>query len=219
MNGGHDLGGAHGFGPVRPEADEPIFHADWEARALALTLAAGALGRWNIDVSRHARESLHPPLYQTAPYYGIWTLALGRLLEGAGMVTRAEIANGRAETPRADVAPALDADAMHAALLRGGPSDRPATTEPAHAPGDAVTTINEHPDGHTRLPRYARGRRGRIERVLGHHVFADARAAGRGEEPHWLYRVRFDATELWGSRAVTGDAVTLDLWEPHLLGG
>ena len=215
MNGGHDLGGAHGFGPVRPEADEPIFHADWEARALALTLATGALGQWNIDVSRHARESLFPPLYQTTPYYGIWTLALERLLTGARMATKAEIADGRAETPRADVPPALDADAMHAALLRGGPSDRPATGDPAFAPGDAVATINEHPDGHTRLPRYARGRRGRIERVLGHHVFADARAAGR-DEAHWLYRVRFEGRDLWGSRAVPGDAVTLDLWEPHL---
>ena len=218
MNGGHDLGGAHGFGPVRPEIDEPIFHAAWEARALALTLAAGALGQWNIDASRHARETLYPPLYQTAPYYGIWTLALERLLATANMATEAEIAHGRAEATRADVPPALDPDAMHAALLRGGPSDRPATTEPAHVPGDTVATINEHPNGHTRLPRYARGRRGTVERVLGHHVFPDARAAGRGEEPHWLYRVRFEGRELWGSRAEPGDAVTLDLWEPYILG-
>ena len=122
----------------------------------------------------------------------------------------------RRVTGQANVPWALDAHAMHEALLRGGPSDRPANTEPRFAPGGAVRTVNEHHEGHTRLPRYARGRMGVVERTLGHHVFPDSRAAGRGEDPRWLYRVRFDARELWGSVAHDGDVVTLDLWEPYL---
>ncbi|TIM18145.1 MAG: nitrile hydratase subunit beta, partial [Mesorhizobium sp.] len=80
MNGPQDLGGQMGFGPVAPEKDEPYFHADWERRALGVTLCAGAMGAWNIDESRHARESLHPADYYASSYYEIWIKALETLL-------------------------------------------------------------------------------------------------------------------------------------------
>ena len=86
MNGAQDLGGMMGFGPVSPEPDEPAFHAEWEKRALAVTLACGGLGEWNIDMSRHARETLPPPEYLTSSYYEIWTKGLLKLLAARGLV-------------------------------------------------------------------------------------------------------------------------------------
>ena len=216
MNGAADMGGMHGFGPVRPEPGEPPFHADWERRALGMTIACGALGRWNLDRSRATREGLPPADYLSKSYYDIWLTALERLLEETGLVTEAELASGVAVGP-GDAAP-LAAAQVDAALRRGGPVDRPAEAPPAFAPGDAVRTANDHPAHHTRLPRYARGRTGTVTRVLGHHVFPDSNARGLGEDPRWLYQVRFAARELFGEGRPAGDAVTLDLWEPYLEG-
>ena len=216
MNGGQDLGGMHGFGPVVEEADEPNFHADWEARAMALVIATGACGQWNIDRSRHFRESLPPADYMRFPYYRIWTEALEALLADAGMATRAEIADGAMREPAKPVARVMSVDKVDAMLAAGGPADRPSSTEPTFAAGDTVRTINVHTTAHTRLPRYARGRTGTLEKVLGHHVFPDANAKLEGEDPQWLYRVRFTARELWGGEANLRDGVTLDLWEPYL---
>lgn len=217
MNGGADLGGTHGFGAVAPDPGEPLFHAPWEARVMAMVVGAGRLGQWNLDQSRSARESLPPPRYQTTPYYAIWLEAFETLLAARGLVTADELATGEAQAPRPDVPPALAPDDVPAFLARGGPVDRPATREAAFAPGDAVLTANIHPHTHTRLPRYARGRRGEVARVLGFHVFPDTNARGEGEDPQWLYQVRFPARELWGPEANALDTVTLDLWEPYLL--
>ena len=217
MNGGADLGGMHGFGPVAPEPDEPLFHAPWEARVMAMVVGAGRLGQWNLDQSRFARESLPPPRYQSLPYYAIWKQAFETLLLDRGMVTADELATGEAQTPAPpDLPPALTRDDVASFLRRGGPVDRPAEGDPLFEVGDAVETLNLHPRTHTRLPRYARGRRGRIARVLGHHVFPDTNAKGEGENPQWLYQVRFAARELWGPEADPLDTVTLDLWEPYL---
>ena len=216
MNGGADLGGMHGFGPVAPEPDEPLFHAPWEARVMAMVVGTGRMGRWNLDQSRSARESLPPPRYQSLPYYAIWLEAFERLLLERGMVTADELAAGEQQTPPPPaLPPALAANEVDAFLRRGGPVDRPASSEPVFAPGDAVRTLNIHPRTHTRLPRYARGRDGEVVRVLGHHVFPDTNAAG-DENPQWLYQVRFPARELWGPQADPLDTVTLDLWEPYL---
>lgn len=216
MNGGADLGGMHGFGPVVPEPDEPLFHAPWEARVMAMVVGAGRLGQWNIDQSRFARESLPPPRYQSLPYYAIWKEAFEALLVARGLVTPLELATGEPQAPRADVPPALAPEDARDFLRRGAPADRPATREPLFGVGDAVETVNRHPRTHTRLPRYARGRRGEVARVLGFHVFADTNATGTGEDPQWLYQIRFAARELWGPDAHPLDTVTLDLWEPHL---
>ena len=217
MNGAHDLGGMMGFGPVRPEPGEPIFHAEWEARALALTLACGTLGEWSIDASRHARESLPPAFYLSASYYEIWIAALIRLLEQRGMVGREEMTAGRALTPAKPTRkPPPAAGDIPAILARGGPCDRPVPDAPLFSVGDHVHTRNLHPAGHIRLPRYARGKSGVVERVQGGFVLPDSNAHGGGENPEWVYCVTFTGAELWGEQADPGLSVSLDCWESYL---
>lgn len=216
MNGGADLGGMMGFGPIAPEADEPLFHADWEKRVLGMVVALGACGQWNLDQSRSARESLHPVDYLSLSYYQIWLAAATKLMCERGMISEAELEVGHSLRPPVLVKATLAPAGVAAALAKGGPVDRPAQGTPDFAPGDAIVTINEHPSGHTRLPRYARGKSGRIAAVHGFHVYPDSNAQGLGEAPQWLYRVEFDAAELWGSRAQVGDSVALDLWQAYL---
>lgn len=216
MNGPQDLGGQMGFGPVAPEANEPLFHAGWEKRALGLTLAAGSMGHWNIDESRHCRESLHPADYYASTYYEIWTKALERLLVRHGFVSQEELAQGRALQPGTTPRRTLAAANVPAALARGGPCDRPIEMQPRFAVGDAVRTLNINPDGHTRLPRYARARLGTIERVHDGYVFPDTNAHGEGEHPQRVYTVTFAATELWGRNADPTLSVSIDAWESYL---
>ncbi|MEJ6389237.1 nitrile hydratase subunit beta [Gymnodinialimonas ulvae] len=216
MNGGADLGGMMGFGPVRPEPDEANFHADWEARVMGMVVALGAAGQWNLDQSRFARESLPPADYLSDSYYEIWLKAATRLMLERGMITEREVMEGRAITAAVPIKGTLAPADVPAALARGGPVDRPADTRPAFAVGDGVHTLNIHPDTHTRLPRYVRDKTGKIERIHGHHVFPDTNALGEGEQPTWLYKVSFEARVLWGDRAGPLDRVTLDLWEPYL---
>jgi len=199
VNGAHDMGGTHGFGPVVAEAEEPYFHADWERRVLGLVIALGAAGRWNIDKSRSARENRDPAEYLSLSYYEIWLAGLERLLAEHGMPTRV-----------------LQAADVPAALARGGPVNREPVREAAFAVGDRVRTRNLNPVGHTRLPRYARGKRGVIAAVRGYHVFPDTHAHGLGEQPQHVYAVRFDARELWGEAAEPRQFVYLDLWESYL---
>lgn len=217
MNGPHDLGGQHGFGPVDPEQDEPLFHAAWERRAMALTLAAGFMGAWTIDESRHARESLPPATYLAASYYEIWLRALEALLVRHGFVTLAELAEGHDLTPGAQPRRVLAAAAVPAMIARGGPVSRDkGETRPAFAPGARVRTVVMHPAGHTRLPRYARGKTGVVETVQGFHVFPDASAAGLGEAPQWLYTVVFTAPEIWGRDGDADQTLSIDAWEAYL---
>ena len=215
MNGPQDLGGAMGFGAISPEVNEPIFHAEWEARALGLALAAGALGHWSIDESRHARESLPWPIYLGRSYYEIWTRALEVLLTRHGLVTPAELAAGDAEP-----APAhprrLSAQAVDAVLARGGPADRPVDAAPRFAVGDRVRMRNLQPAGHTRLPAYVRGHKGTIIAARGGYVLPDSHAHGRGEGAQHLYTIRFDGADLWGADAEPGSTVMIDAWEGYL---
>jgi nitrile hydratase len=217
MNGAQDLGGMMGFGPVLPERDEPIFHAPWEKRALGVTLCCGALGEWNIDISRHARETLHPVDYLASSYYEVWIKGLEKLLEGRDLVSEAERAAGRALSPaRPTRRGPLKAADVPATLARGGPCDRLLDRAPLFKVGDRVHTVNINPTGHTRLPRYARDKRGVIESVQGSFVYPDTNAHGQGENPHWVYSVVFTGPELWGSGADAGLTVAVDCWEPYL---
>lgn len=216
MNGPHDLGGFQGFGPVYPERNEPSFHADWEKRALGLTLCAGAMGHWTIDESRHARESIPPAIYLGASYYEIWIRALEALLERHGFVTREEMDTGL--DLREGVRPkrVLTAESVAGVLARGGPCDRLVDGMPRFEPGDRVRTRNINPSTHNRLPRYAKGKIGRIEAVQGGFVFPDDNAHGKGENPQWVYTVVFDAPELWGEGADPNYEVSIDAWESYL---
>jgi nitrile hydratase beta subunit len=218
MNGGQDLGGMMGFGPVVAELNEPVFHADWERRVLALRNAAGALGEWNIDMARHANESLHPVDYLSSSYYETWLKGLEKLLVGRGLATPEEIAAGRAAQPAKASRPPLGAAAMAEALAKGTPYDRPPTAPARFAAGQEVRALNINPTGHTRLPRYARGKRGRVEKVHGVFIFPDANAHGLGPSPQWLYLVRFSGAELWGANGDPALDVSIDAWESYLEG-
>ena len=221
MNGVHDMGGLQGFGPVQPEADEPLFHAAWERRALGLTLAMGASGQWNIDQARHARESLPPAQYLSSSYYQIWLAALERLMLERGLVGVDELRAGHALQPAAAGPRRLAADAVAAALARGTPTERPPQAPARWAVGDRVRARKLNPAGHTRLPRYVRGQVGQVVQVHGVHVFPDRHAATHGgppfdEAPQWLYTVQFDAAELWGAAADPTLRVSVDAWESYL---
>ncbi len=214
MNGPQDLGGRAGFGPVVPEPDEPLWHADWEPRTLALTLACGALGHWTLDESRHARESLPPAFYLSARYYDIWLTALQALLIKHGELTADELAAGHAQHPGLRPERRLTAARVAATLAKGGPTERPAPAPARFAVGDPVRTRNLQPETHTRLPGYAREKEGVVVAVHGAHVFADSHAHGLGEDPQWLYGVRFEPEVLWGTPG--GAQVNIDAWEPYL---
>ena len=216
MNGPQDLGGQMGFGPVNPENDEPIFHADWEKHALGVTLCAGALGKWTLDESRHARETLHPADYYSSSYYEIWIKALEKLLLRHGCVTADELSEGHALTEVAKPERVLAADRVPAAMAAGSPCDRPVDTRLLYAAGDRVRARNIHPHGHTRLPRYVRGKTGTVEAVNGAHVFPDTNAHGGGEQPQWLYTVVFSGDKLWGGYGDAKLTVSVDAWESYL---
>ncbi len=209
-----DLGGRQVDGAVQPEAEGELWHASWEPRALALTLAMGAAGAWNIDQSRAARETL--PDYAGLSYYRVWLAGLQRLLEERGLVSADELAAGLALHPALAVPRVLAADQVAAALAKGSPTERVPSAPARFATGDRVITSRLQPDHHSRLPGYARGKPGTIERVHGVHVFADRNAQGLGEQPQWLYGVVFEGRDLWGPDADPGLRVALDAWESTL---
>lgn len=221
MNGGQDLGGMDGFGPINPEVDEPVFHAEWERRVFALTLAMGAHGAWNIDQSRHARESMDPGGYLSSSYYQIWLHGLETLLEQSGFVSPAEL--DQREAPIATqrgVTAVLRAEQVPQVLRSGNSAKRDASGDQAELArfqiDDRVRVRNEHPPGHTRSPRYVRGRLGVIAQVHGFFVFPDSHAASGDPAPQMLYNVEFSARELWGQQAPSSDRVRVDLWDSYL---
>jgi nitrile hydratase subunit beta len=218
MNGVHDMGGMHGMGPVAIERGEPVFHSGWERRAFALTLACGYRGRWNIDMGRYSREQMPPAAYLATSYYEHWLFGLEKLLVDEKLVTADELATGRAEG-QAGAAGTLRASEV-AAFLRNRRNARlDDAVPPRFKPGDHVVARNIHPSGHTRLPRYARGRHGTINRDHGVFIFPDTHAMTRDKKPQHCYSVRFAARELWGPAASARDSVYVDLWDDHLDSG
>jgi len=214
VNSVHDMGGMHGMGPIDPEVDEPPFHADWEGRVHAMVVATPT--RSNIDAGRHRREKIPAAQYLRMTYYEKWLDSLCTGLLEAGLVSAAELASGRADPAAPKAPPRLHPDAVHAALSTRGGYQRDVAAKPQFRPGDRVRARNLNPIGHTRSPRYIRGRVGTVERHNGAHVLPDSNAHGLGEDPRHLYSVRFTARELWGPDASPRDSVSLDLWEPYL---
>jgi nitrile hydratase len=222
MNGVHDLGGMQGFGPVEREVDEPVFHAAWEAAVVAMMRAGGGRGVYNIDEFRHSIERMNPSHYLRATYYEKWLDGIARILVEKGVVSEEDL---RARTAFFSGRPDAPATAALAGQLPararsnvGWVQDaiRETGAVPRFAIGAPVVTRDFHPWGHTRLPRYARGKRGAIARFHGVHVFPDTNAHGRGEDPQPLYSVSFDARELWGESAEANQRVHIDLWESYL---
>ena len=216
MDSIHDMGGMDGFGKVEPEPNEPVFHAEWERRAFALTLAMAMPGGWNIDMSRFARENRPPGEYLAMSYYQLWFAALETMLKQRGLVADDEIDAGHSLRAAKPVKRTLSPGDVAQVLYRGGPTERDTNSTARFKRGDRVRAKNINPLTHTRLPRYVRGHVGEIERVVGCHVFPDSNASGRGENPQWLYTVRFEASELWGPDGDPTATVSVDAWEPYL---
>lgn len=207
MNGGHDLGGEQGLGPIEPESEagEPVFHAEWERRVFALTLATGMLGRWNIDQSRHARERQHPAAYLNNSYYENWLEGVEKLLGESGLLDQDADLHGL-RIP--------DSPAAEKIMSSGGPTAMDADKPPAFRIGDSVRLKKIHTEAHTRAPSYAQGSIGKVVTQHGCHVFPDRNAEGNHVGEH-LYSVCFGAQALWGCDAENFD-VLIDLWEPYL---
>ena len=218
----HDMGGRFGDGPVVPEPDGVLFREDWHKRALALTLAGGALGAWNIDISRHAREALPAGDYNRFSYYEKWVAALTNLLVENEMISRDELLNAEMATAAGTQATkCLMVDQVAGVLAKGAPANRPALAPPAFAVGDRVVARARAahasiPGGHTRQPRYTERAEGYVVRVHGTHVLPDSSAHELGETPEPLYAVSFPASELWTHPEHPGDEVVVDMWESYL---
>jgi nitrile hydratase len=147
-------------------------------------------------------------------YYEKWIAGLESLMLEKGLVSARELETGRPDTGAAKATPPLPAADLARAAASGGPTLREIAKGPLFAVGQRVRARNIHPLGHTRLPRYARGRPGTVTMHHGAHVFPDANAHGKGEAPQHLYQARFEAKDLWGAGG--SGAVYLDLWEDYL---
>ena len=218
MQGAHDLGGKHGLGFIKPEPEneEPVFHTDWERKVFGLTMAAGMLGKWNIDESRYARECQHPIDYLSHSYYENWLAGLTKLLIEKDLISDEELkANsvGPSATLHGELRVPSPQDAEKI-LTSGGSSLLESAKEQAFSIGDSVRVRKNHTTGHTRAPSYVQGSTGTIFKCSGCHVFPDTHAKGIKGGEH-LYTVCFIAESLWGTP--TGNSeVLIDLWEPYL---
>ena len=223
MDGIHDMGGMHGFGPVQPEANEPVFHEEWEGRLYAMRVSfPGLYGR--PGAGRYAIERLDPAFQLTASYYERWLETFVAGLAARGVVTAEELAErvafyageSSAAVPRTEN-PALAEQAMARLRRRQTLDHAELAVTPRFSPGDRVGVHNIHPRGHTRLPRYVRGKQGVVSRYHGVHDFPDHEHSDDPiPPPQPVYSVRFDMQELWGESAEPGEQLYIDIWESHL---
>ena len=222
MNGVHDLGGMHGFGPIEREPNEPPFHADWEKAVLVMNLIGMIKRLYNIDEFRHGVERMDPARYLTTSYYEHWLASVETLLVEKGVVGREELearARHFERNPKAPLPNRRDPELLARVMnvVRKGMAEKSEPDpSPRFKPGDGVVTRNWQPPGHTRLPGYARGHRGRIHAFHGVFILPDAHAHGRGRCPEPLYSVGFESGELWGDSAEPRERVFIDLWESYL---
>jgi nitrile hydratase beta subunit len=206
MNGIHDMGGMDGFGPVKREQSEPVFHAEWEKRLFGLVSAMIASRPYNIDEFRHAIERIPAPRYLASTYYERWLDAFLTLLVEKGIVSTGDL-EAKGIEPPAPVQPPQWLG--RAAAAKGRP------TRARFSVGDRVIALNVSPTGHTRLPRYIRGKAGIVRRDWGVFVYPDHNAHGTDSRRH-VYSVAFKARELWGTDAPVRDLLYIDLWEDYL---
>jgi nitrile hydratase beta subunit len=206
VDGIHDLGGMQGFGPVDIEADEPVFHRSWEARTFAVTGGALGAGGFNTPMFRHAIERMEPGHYLTSSYYEHWLTAVATLLVEAGMISRDEL-DARVGAFPLSRPPVVD---------EGDVGDATPSETPRFAIGDAVRVRDVHFGGHTRCPRYVRGRQGVVVRIDEAAPIPEVEAHRRERVLDPTYGVRFDARELWSDAAEANTPVHVDLYERYL---
>jgi nitrile hydratase subunit beta len=216
MNGVHDMGGMQGYGPIRTEANEPVFHAPWEGRVITMVMAIAAWGKFGVDHRRYVRELIPPAEFLQMSYYEIWYTGLIANMLDAQMVTRAEIDSFMPAAGSANLTPALMASRVPTFFANGAPKKRNVPSRANFRVGQRVRARNINPATHTRLPRYARGKIGVVTADRGIYVFPDTSANNQGEKPQHLYSVRFEARELWGAQAKPKDSVYIDMWDDYL---
>jgi nitrile hydratase beta subunit len=216
MNGVHDMGGQQGMGPVEYERDEPVFHASWEGRIYALNRAMRAWRKWSLDTDRHAIELLAPVDYLRMSYYERWLSRLETQVVKYGFVTNEELTSGQAASGSTKATPALTLASSGSWLSRGIPSSDDPNVRASFKVGQRVRARNINPLGHTRLPRYVRGKTGVVRRDHGVYTFPDTNAHFQGEKRQHVYSVQFTAGELWGESASRRDSVYLDMWDDYL---
>jgi nitrile hydratase beta subunit len=223
MNGIHDMGGLHGFGRVEPEIDEPVFHSEWESRVFCMTQVLDTTGIWNLDEHRHEIELMDAASYLTDGYYGRWLFAMERLLARKNIVRHEEVEARIAEycaDVRHPVAPSgagRNWPLPEHMKIRWGAWRKEIEVTPKYQVGEAVRVRNIHPEGHTRVTAYTRGKVGTIAIVNAQAwVLPDTRAHHRGENLQPVYSVRFAAQDLWGPQAEANHFLHVDLSEDHL---
>ena len=217
MNGVHDMGGMHGMGPIRHEKNEPTFHERWEGRVYALArVLRTRSGLWNLDAFRHGLEVLPPVEYLRMSYYEKWLAWMVTTVVATGDVTQAEIESGRPAPGSPRKAVLVAPEAVAAMVDRRASARRAVAVAPRFMSGQRVRARNAHPTGHTRLPRYARGKSGVVVLDRGVFLFPDTNAHLRGEQPQHLYSVRFAARDVWGEQASPRDSIHLDMWDDYL---
>ena len=222
MDGIHDLGGMQGFGAVEIEADEPLFHHDWERRVFALQAMAGFVVDFNVDQFRRQIERTPPRHYLTSSYYQLWLEAIIALLKERDVISEKELDRAQAVDPLPEQYDTNDqgqAGGILDIVLTGGSQAMSGAVNAPHrfAAGDCVRTLSHMPIGHNRLPRYARGKTGTIIAERGIFMLADTNAMGQGPDPQMLYTIEFSAGDLWGADAEAGALVCLDLWDAYLM--
>lgn len=224
MNGVHDLGGTEGLGRVAPlkEEEEPVFYADWE-RAVFAMLVPSLLAGINLDEFRHGIEKMHPAEYLSSRYYEHWLHTMEQNLIAKGVIDQKDLeekARFYLENPGAPLPDRQDAEQTETLLgvmSAGASTKMPREGDPAFKPGQIVRVKNYHPSGHTRAARYLRGKTGVVDRVYDSFVFPDTNSSGQGENPQFVYSVRFDAQEVWGPETSDpAQTIYFDLWEPYL---
>jgi nitrile hydratase len=209
------MGGMQGLGTIQVEKNEPVFHAPWEARVIAMRRAVGATGKLRGNF-RAAIESIPAADYLRMSYYEKWFTAMIEQLIASGLVTRAEVESGKPAKGSVRATDAVKASEAATLSFRVAPAMLKVAVTPLFHVGQRVRARNIHPVSHTRLPRYVRGRAGMIEKDRGVQAFPDTAAVGLGDKPQHVYSVRFAARELWGEQASPRDAVYIDLWDDYL---
>ncbi|KWX01266.1 nitrile hydratase [Carbonactinospora thermoautotrophica] len=223
MNGVHDLGGTDGLGTIGPEENEPVFHSEWEKVVFALLPATFAAGYYNLDQFRHGIEQMHPVEYLSSRYYEHWLHTITHHAIRVGAIDpdeldeRTRYYRDNPDAPLPDRRNPELLKLMETIVAQGSSARRPLDSKPRFSIGDRVRVADDHPFGHTRRARYIRGKVGVIDRVHGTFIYPDTAARGEGDDPQWVYSVRFDAKELWGEQyADANGSVYFDVWEPYI---
>jgi nitrile hydratase len=215
VDGIHDLGGRQGFGPVAADEPEEPFHAPWEARLFGIVRSMTRAPDWSIDWFRHCRELIEPVDYLTRPYYDQWLQTYAAMLINSGIATVEEVASGHSRSAAPDLPSPMPPAAVAAETKRAIRYDGEGAAPPRFKAGETVRARSSANPGHTRLPQYVRGHRGRVTACHGAHVFPDANAHGE-RRAETLYTVEFEAADLWPEASTRRDRVCLDLWESYL---